>query len=543
MSTLKGLDLLRNPFLNKGTAFTKEERKKYELDGLLPDKVRTLEEQEKLIYERTKAVTDNLQKHLFLMDLYDTNRTLFYYLTGKHVTEFLPIIYTPTIGDAVINYSKNYNTPKDAVFLSVDHPEDIEKSLKSALKDLEEVKLIVVTDGEGVLGIGDFGVQGVDISIGKLAVYTVAAGVNPRSVLPVVIDAGTNNEVLLNDSFYLGSKHKRITGEKYYSFIDKFVKISLKLFPEVLLHWEDFGRSNARTILEKYKSHICTFNDDIQGTGVMMVSAMNAIAKVTGIPVKDHRILVFGGGTAGIGVSDQIFLEQIKSGLSKEEAGKQFYIVDHQGLLTEDMQDLTDGQKKYARIKGEFSKPLKDLAEIVSIVKPTVLIGTSGVHGAFTEAVIKNMVKAAERPAIMPISNPTKLCEAKAEDIIKWTDGKALVVTGSPSAPVEYKGVTYTIGQANNALLYPGLGLGIIAAKAKVVTDDMLSAAAHGIASLQNLSKPGAPILPPVSRLREASKLVAVAVVKEALKEGINRAHIEDAEKAVEKEIWEPIYR
>ena len=489
MINLKGQDLLRNPYLNKGTAFTKEERKMYELTGLLPNAVRTIEQQEQIIYQRTKEFEDKLEKRNYLMNLYDTNKTLFSYVIGKHITEFLPIIYTPTIGDAVINYSKIYDTPKDAVFLSIDHPEDIKKSIENSLKDLDEIKLIVVTDGEGVLGIGDWGVQGVDISIGKLAVYTVAAGVNPKNALPIVIDSGTNNEALLNDPLYLGNKHKRVTGEKYYDFIDKFVKIVLELFPEVLLHWEDLGRGNASAILENYRSKICTFNDDIQGTGVMMVSAMSAIAEVTGIPIKDHKILVFGGGTAGIGVSDQILLEKMQSGLSEENAIKQFYLVDRFGLITQDMDNLTEGQKKYARVKGEFKKPLTNLAEIVEATKPTVLIGTSGVTGAFTEEAVRKMAELNEKPAIMPISNPTKLAEAKATDLIKWTDGRALVVTGSPSEPIEHNGVTYTIGQANNALLYPGLGLGIIVAKAKIVSDGMLSAAAHGIASLQDFSK------------------------------------------------------
>lgn len=543
MTNLKGTELLRNPYLNKGTAFTEEERKKYELVGLLPNVIRTIEEQEHIIYERTKAFEDKLEKRNYLMNLYDTNKTLFYYVVGKHITEFLPVIYTPTIGDAVINYSKIYDTPKDAVFLSVDHPENIKESIKNSLKDLEEIKLIVVTDGEGVLGIGDWGIQGVDISIGKLAVYTVAAGVNPKNVLPIVIDSGTNNEALLNDSLYLGNKHKRITGEKYYDFIDKFVSIATEMFPEVLLHWEDFGRGNASAILEKYRDNVCTFNDDIQGTGVMMVSAMNAIAKATGIQVKDHKILVFGGGTAGVGVSDQILLEKVQSGLSEEEARKHFYLVDRFGLITEDMDDLTEGQKKYARAKGEFKKPLTNLAEIIDATKPTVLIGTSGVHGAFTEEAVRKMAEINKKPAIMPISNPTKLAEAKATDIIKWTDGRALVVTGSPSEPIEYNGVTYTIGQANNALLYPGLGLGIIVAKAKTVSNGMLSAAAFGIASLQDLSKPGASILPSVEKLREASKLVATAVVEQAIKEGLNRVEIGDAKKAVEDSIWEAIYK
>lgn len=543
MINLKGQDLLRNPFLNKGTAFTEEERIKYDLVGLLPDAIMTIEDQEKIVYERFKSFDDPLEKHLFLMNLYDINRTLFYYTAGRHVVEFLPIVYTPTIGDAVINYSKKFDTPKDAVFLSINHPENIKKSIERVAKELDEIKLIVVTDGEGVLGIGDWGVQGVDISIGKLAVYTIAAGVNPKNVLPVVIDAGTNNKKLLDDPTYLGNRFERVTGKKYDDFIDQFVNICLGMFPETLMHWEDFGRGNARRILEKYRKNVCTFNDDIQGTGVMMVSALNAVARATKIPVKNHRIVVFGAGTAGVGVSDQILLEKIRNGLSEEEARGQFYLVDRNGLITDDMDDLTEGQKKYAHPKHEFKKPLKNLAEIIETVKPTVLIGTSGVHGAFTEDAIKAMAKVNDRPAILPISNPTKLAEAKAFDIIKWTNGKALVVTGSPSDPVEYNGVTYTIGQANNALLYPGLGLGIIVAKSKVVTDNMLSAAAHGIASLQDLSKPGAPLLPPVSRLRDASKLVATAVVKAAMDEGINRAKIKNAEEAVENEIWEAYYR
>lgn len=543
MKKLVGLELLRNPFLNKGTAFTMEEREKYGLTGLLPSSVMTIEEQADVLYERLKKLEDNLEKHYFLMNIYDTNRTLLYYLAGKHVTELLPILYTPTIGDAVINYSKSYDTPKDAVFLSVNNPEGIRKSIEAAITDLKDIELIVVTDGEGVLGIGDWGVQGVDISIGKLIVYTLAAGVNPKKVLPVVIDAGTNNETLLKDPSYVGNKHKRITGPKYDEFIDIFVNECLDLFPQVLIHWEDFGRGTARAILEKYRNSICTFNDDIQGTGVMMVSAMNAVAEITKTPIKGYRILVFGGGTAGIGVSDQILLEKVREGLSEEEAARHFYIVDRQGLLIEGMEDLTEGQKRYARTEEAFKKPLKNLADIVRAVKPSVIIGTSGVPGAFTEEVVKLMAEINERPAILPISNPTKLCEAKAEDIIRWTEGRALVVTGSPSAPVEFNGVTYTIGQANNALLYPGLGLGIITAKAKTVSDEMLSAAAHAIVSIQDLSKPGAPVLPPVAMLKEASKLVATAVVEACIRQGLNRVSIADAKEAVEKNIWEPMYR
>ncbi|MGL4454151.1 MAG: NAD-dependent malic enzyme [Sarcina sp.] len=542
MENLKGIDLLRNPFFNKGTAFTKEERGKYELEGLLPVAIRSIDEQAEIVYKRVNSIEDNLEKNLYLMNIYNTNRRLFYYTAGKYVTELLPIIYTPTIGDAVINYSKTFDSPKDAVFLSAFDIDNIEKQINAGIKDLDEIKLIVVTDGEGVLGIGDWGVQGVNISIGKLAVYTIASGINPKNVLPVVIDAGTNNEELLNSDFYIGNKKERMTGDKYYKYIDKFVSVVTKMFPDVLVHWEDFGRGNARTILEKYRKKICTFNDDIQGTGVMMVSALNAVAKITNITVKDHKIVIFGGGTAGVGVSDQILFEKIRAGKSEEEALKDFYLVDRYGLIIDNMENLTEGQRKYARSNNEFLNPITDLAKIVKEVEPTVLIGTSGGAGAFTKEVVEIMSSINERPAIMPISNPTRLCEAKASDIIKWSDGKALVVTGSPSEPVEYNGVTYKIGQANNALLYPGLGLGIVAAKAKMVTDNMLSAAAYGIASLQDLSKEGAAILPPVNLLREASKLVAVSVVNQAIADGVNKYSIENSEKVIEELIWNAEY-
>lgn len=542
MGNLKSVDLLRNPFLNKGTAFTKEEREKYELDGLLPAVIKTIDEQAKAVYERVKSIDDNLEKNLYLMNIYNTNRRLFYYTAEKYVTELLPVIYTPTIGDAVMNYSKTFDSPKDAVFLSAFDSKNIENQIKAGIKDLEDIKLIVVTDGEGVLGIGDWGVQGVNISIGKLAVYSVASGINPKNVLPVVIDAGTNNEELLNSEFYVGNKKTRMTGEAYYEYIDKFVEVVKKMFPDVLVHWEDFGRGNARTILEKYREKICTFNDDIQGTGVMMVSALNAVAKVTNKSVRDHKIVVFGGGTAGVGVSDQILFEKMRAGKSEEEALEDFYLIDRYGLVLDNMENLTEGQKKYAKRSSDFKEEMTDLAHIIKTVKPTVLIGTSGVAGAFTKAVVEEMSKINERPAIMPISNPTRLCEAKASDIINWSKGKALVVTGSPSEPVEYNGVTYKIGQANNALLYPGLGLGIVAAKAKTVTDNMLSAAANGIASLQDLSKEGASILPPVSLLREASMLVATSVVNQAIEDDVNKYPIQDIKKNIEEIIWNPEY-
>ncbi|CZQ83501.1 NAD-dependent malic enzyme [Trichococcus ilyis] len=542
MSKTNGKDLLRQPFLNKGTAFTLEERAELGLDGLLPTAVRTLEEQSEIVYAQLGQLDDAYSKQKHLMGIYDQNRVLFYHVIGKHVTELLPVIYTPTIADTVMNYSRDYQLPQDAVYLDVNRPEAIREALLNGSKDMAEIKMMVITDGEGVLGIGDWGIQGVAISIGKLAVYTVASGLNPQQVLPIVIDAGTNNEQLLEDPFYLGNKHKRVTGEAYYPFIETFVEEASALFPDVLFHWEDFGRDNAANILEQYRDKICTFNDDIQGTGVMMSAAMDSVVRITDKPITEHKVLVFGGGTAGVGVSDQILLEMTLQGADSEEARKQFYMVDRYGLVTDDMADLTPGQQKYARSAAEFSAPLADLADIIDAVKPTVLIGTSGQAGAFTEEVVRKMAAYNERPAIMPISNPTRLCEAKASDVIAWSEGRALVVTGSPSDPIAYNGVDYKIGQANNALLYPGLGFGIVIAKAKTVTDRMLSAAAHGITSLQNLDEAGAAILPPVSQLREASKLVAAAVIQAAIEDGVNGVEINDPMAAVEDAIWKAEY-
>lgn len=543
MESLKGKSLLNHPFYNKGTAFTEEERTQYQLEGLLPTKVRTLEEQIDLEYGSLSKIEDNYKKNQYLMNIYNTNRTLFYAIVSAHLVELLPVIYTPTIADSVMKYSHDYKVPNDAVFLDVNHPETIKASLQNATSDLEQIDLLVITDGEGVLGIGDWGINGVMISVGKLAVYTVASGLNPRHVLPIVIDNGTNRQELLDDPNYLGNRHARKTGQEYLDYIDAFIKEAENLFPDVLFHWEDFGRSNASVILEKYKNDLTTFNDDIQGTGVMMAAAMHAATEVSAKAIQDHRYVIFGAGTAGIGVADQIRKEMELAGLSEEDAYKRFYLVDRYGLITEDMDDLTEGQKRYARASSEFEKALPTLEETIEAVKPSVLIGTSGQPGSFTESIVKKMASYNERPAILPISNPTKLCEAKASDIIKWSDGQALVVTGSPSEPVEYKGVTYKIGQANNALLYPGLGLGIVAAKASQVTEKMLSSAANGIVSLQDLDKRGAAILPHVKYVREASKLVAIAVVEAAIADGVATKEIADATQAVESIMWEPTYK
>lgn len=398
------------------------------------------------------------------MEIFNTNRTLFYYLFNEHVVEFNPIVYDPVIAESIEQYSDLFVDPQYAAFLSVEHPEDILDTLKNAAGD-RNIRLIVVTDAEGILGIGDWGTQGVDISVGKLMIYT-AAGIDPKTVLPVVIDAGTDREELLNNPFYLGNRHKRIRGKAYYDFIDQFVKEAEDLFPDLYLHWEDFGRSNGAVILNKYKDKIPTFNDDIQGTGIITLAGIYGALDITGEKLTDQRYLCFGGGTAGAGIAHRVLLEMMEQGLTEEEAYSRFYMVDKQGLLFDDMDDLTPEQKPFARKRSEFENS-EELTELSKAVKPTILIGTSTQPSTFTQEIVEDMCSFTERPIIFPLSNPTKLAEATAEDLIRWSDGKAFVATGIPAADVEYKGVCYQIGQANNALIYPGLGLGVMASKAK----------------------------------------------------------------------------
>ncbi|WP_167629616.1 NAD-dependent malic enzyme [Listeria valentina] len=541
MLDLKGKARLEDPFLNKGLAFTEQERESYGLHGLLPDKTRTLLEQVELEYQKLGELTDHYAKNKYLMTLYHTNRVLFYRLISEHIEELLPVIYTPTIADSVMHYSKDFAEMTEAVFLDSEHPERIRDALLEASRSLEQVDLLVITDGEGVLGIGDWGVGGVMIAVGKLAVYTVASGIDPKRVLPVVIDNGTSRSELLNDPHYVGKKKPRLTGETYLQFIDRLAIEAEKAFPGVLFHWEDFGRENASVILERYRNRLTTFNDDIQGTGVMMAAAAHAVSKVTQKSLTEHRFLIFGAGTAGVGVAEQIKLELVRAGLSEEAARNQFYLIDRNGLITEDMLDLTDGQSRLARKEVEL-RGLTELPEIIQHVMPTVLIGTSGQPGAFTQEAVTAMCAYQARPAIMPISNPTHLAEAKAEDLIRWSDGKALVVTGSPSKPVPYQGVSYEIGQANNALLYPGLGLGIVISKAKRVTDGMLSSAANSLGELQDLKRQGASLLPPVKEVRKVSLAVTEAVVQAAIHDQVNTKDIPDVKKAVAEDIWQAEY-
>ncbi|TGE72679.1 malolactic enzyme [Weissella confusa] len=541
---MRGQEILNNPFLNKGTAFTEEERAELGLTGMLPAHVQTIQEQADQAYAQYLTKVNDVEKRIFLSTLFDTNRTLFYYLVDQHVAEFMPVVYDPTIANTIENYSALFVNPQNAAFLDINHPENIEATLKNAA-DGRDIKLLVATDAEGILGIGDWGVQGVDIAVGKLMVYTAAAGIDPASVLPVSVDAGTNRKELLEDPLYLGNRHERVRGDQYFEFIDKFVKTAQSLFPEMYLHFEDFGRSTATKILNTYKNDWPTFNDDIQGTGIVVTSAVLGALAITGEDIKSQTYLTYGGGSAGTGIANRVLAEFMQQGLSEEEARKHFYMVDRQGLLFDDDETLTPEQKPFARSRSEFENAdeLTDLLSVVKAVKPTVLVGTSTNPGSFTKEVVEAMVANTDHPKIFPLSNPTKLHEAMPDDLIKWSDGKALVATGVPVDPVTASnGVTYEIGQANNMLVYPGLGLGTIVAKAKVLSDGMISAAAHALGGMVDASQPGAPVLPPVSRLSEMSFRVAVAVAKQAIAEGLNQVEIDDVEAAVKAAQWTPEY-
>lgn len=541
---LTGLNLLNNPFLNKGTAFTKEERAKYGITGMLPSTVQTLEQQSVQAYGQYLSKQTDLEKRIFLMNLFNTNRTLFYKLMGEHLVEFMPVVYDPVVADSIEQYNEIFLKPQDAAFLSINEPENIKASLKNAA-DGRDIRLIVVTDAEGILGMGDWGVNGVDIAIGKLMVYTAAAGINPAQVLPVSIDAGTNNEELLNNPLYLGNRHARVEGETYYEFIDQFVQSATELFPELLLHWEDFGRGNAAAILEKYEDQITTFNDDIQGTGIVVLAGVLGGLNISGEQLKDQIILTFGAGTAGVGIANILLDEMIRQGVPEEEARQHFYQVDKQGLLFEYTEGLTPGQIPFARKRSEFinADELTNLEAVVKAIHPTIMIGTSTQPGAFTEEIVKEMAAHTPRPIIMPLSNPTKLAEAKAKDLIEWTDGKALVGTGIPAADVEYNGVTYQIGQANNALMYPGLGLGLIASTATRVNAEIISQASRALGGIVDVTKPGAAILPPVAKITEFSQTIAETVAKSVVAQNLNREEITDIKEAVESAKWVPEYK
>jgi len=548
-TTARGRAILTDARLNRGTAFTLAERQALGLVGLLPQAVVTQDRQAARVYEQFRSQPTPLEKYVTLSSLRDRNEVLFYRLVTDHLAEILPIVYTPTVGTAIQHYNAEYRRPH-GVYLNVNAPKDIERSLTAAGLGPEDVDLIVATDGEAILGIGDWGVGGVDIAVGKLVVYTAAAGVDPRRVLPVMLDVGTNRQELLDDPGYLGNRHPRVDPDTYDAFIEAYVQTASQLFPNALLHWEDFGTANAHRILDRYRDRVFTFNDDIQGTGAVTLAAVLAGVKASGRPLREHRIVVFGAGSAGVGIADDLRDALRADGLSQEEATGRIWCVDRYGLLTDDQDSLRDFQARYARPAAETKDWARDadhdgvaLAEVVDRIHPTILIGTSGRGGAFTEQIVRAMAEHTDRPLILPMSNPTDLAEATPRDLLAWTGGRALIAAGSPFEPVEHDGTTYQIAQANNALVFPGLGLGAIVARATRVTDAMLAAAAAAVAGRVDTDTPGAPILPPVPELRETSVAVAVAVARAAAEAGVAGAEVgEDIEARVREAMWEPVY-
>ena len=539
-------DILKNPLTNKGTAFTLEERARYGLTGRLPVAVETLEQQAARAYRQYSGYESDIEKYVYLDQLHNRNEVLYYRLLTDHLVEMLPIVYDPTVGEAIKKWSRDYRRSR-AVYLDVNHPENVRASFETLGLGPDDVDLLVVSDAEEILGIGDWGVNGTDISVGKLAVYTAAAGIHPDRVIAVNLDVGTDNEQLLNDPAYLGNRHARVRGERYERLIDTYLQVASEMFPRALLHFEDFGPGNARRILVKNRERYRIFNDDMQGTGAIVMAAVISGLKVTKRGFADQRLVVYGAGTAGTGMADQISAAMERDGLSREEARKRVWLIDINGLVTDDMQGLPDYQQEYARPAAEVSSWKRQdgkigLLEVVKQVKPSILIGTSTDHGAFTKEVIEALCAGVERPILLPLSNPTERIEVLPSDAIPWSGGKALVATGIPVEPVSYQGTKFHIGQGNNALLYPGLGLGVIVSGARHVTDGMLLAAAQAVAGQVNPQELGASLLPPVDNLRASSATVAVAVAKQAVAEGVATRQHDNWVQAVQDAMWQPAY-
>ncbi len=546
-TTLRGRPVLSEPRINKGTAFSVAEREALGLVGLLPPRVLDIDEQARRAYRQYLQQPSDLAKNVFLTALRDRDEVLFFRLLGDHLPEMLPIVYTPTVGEAIQRYSHEYRRPRGA-YLSIDDADAMADALLSSAPS-SDIDLIIATDAEGILGIGDWGVGGIEIAVGKLNVYTAAAGINPARTLAVMLDVGTNRQELLDDPSYLGIQRPRVGRQEYDAFIDRYVTTACRLFPHALLHWEDFGTSNARRILERYRPSTLTFNDDMQGTGAVSLAAVLAASARTGTPLSDHRVVVHGSGTAGIGIADQLRDAMVAAGASREAATARFWCIGRHGLLTDDRRDLRDFQRPYARPAGEVADWEHDspgdgisLSDVVARVRPTVLIGTSGRPGAFTEGIVRELAAHVDQPIIMPMSNPTSLAEAFPADLLEWTDGRALVATGSPFPPVEHDGITHTIAQVNNALVFPGLGLGVIVSRATRITDGMLLAAARAVAAEADAEQPGAALLPQVADLRATSTTVAAAVARQAAAEGVSQESIADLDRQVADAMWQCTY-
>lgn len=544
---LTGQDLLSSSKLNKGCAFNQEEREIFDLVGLLPTQHETLEQQVARMYAQFQEHRTNLGKNIYLNVLHDYNETLFYKLVSQYLEEMLPIIYTPTVGEAVERFSLELRKPR-GLYISYLDRDRIDSLLEQYAS--HQVNLAVATDGEAVLGIGDQGIGGINISTAKLMVYTLCGGLSPHAVLPIQLDVGTNNQHLLNDPMYLGWRHERLTGQQYDDFIDQFVKAFTKKFPHALLHWEDVGRDNARRILHRYRDHILTFNGDMQGTGAVALACVLAACTASKLPLAEHRFVIFGAGTAGVGITDQICDAFKRYGYSEADARKHFWLIDKEGLLTEKSKNILSFQTPYVRSLADVQgwvlrdKNKIELYDVVNNVKPTILVGCSTVGGAFTEEVVKCMAANTNMPVIMPLSNPTSKSEATPENIMQWTNGKAVIATGSPFAPVQWQGKSIRVSQSNNAFAFPGIGLGVIASRAKLLSDDMLWAATNALSECSPvIHDPTAPLLPALSDILRVSRQVAVAVAATAKKEGLSQMDSTlDLEKAIQQVCWEPRY-
>lgn len=548
-TSLSGKPLLTTAQLNKGSAFTEEERHTFKLLGKLPYRVETLDEQVARAYHQYHQYTTPFHKNIYLNALHDRNQVIFYRLVSQHLKEMLPIIYTPTVGTSVQKYSHEFRQPR-GLFLSYPHRNHMEEILKN--RSNPKIELIVVTDGEGVLGIGDQGIGGIQIPIAKLMVYSLCGGINPSKTLPIHLDVGTNNEALLADPFYLGWRHKRIEGAEYDSFIEQFVSIVQKLFPKVFLHWEDFGRENAHNILKKYQNKMCTFNDDIQGTGVVALSALLSGIKVTKTKLPQQRIVILGAGSAGTGIGNQIVEALCREGLSEKEAHERLWLIDRQGLLIEGDSLLTDAQKPFARARADIAgwhtekSNFISLADTVKNIHPTVLIGASAQGGAFTREILQNMAAHCNRPIILPLSNPTEKAEATPEAILEATEGRALIATGTPFPPARWKDKLLSIAQCNNALSFPGIGKGLLLSQAKRLTKDILWAACEALSEQSPaLKDPLAPLLPSLDEAQTVGKQVAKAVALQVVREALSSLPLEQQQTVgslVEDHFWIPQY-
>ena len=537
---LAGQTLLDNPLLNKGSAFPEAERREFGLLGLLPLHCSTIEQQLARTYENYRRKESDLERYVFLTALQDRNEVLFYRLLQEHISEMMPIIYTPTVGEGCRKYSHVFRRPR-GLYISYPYREEIPVLLANA--PTKDVDVIVVTDGERILGLGDLGVGGMGIPIGKLSLYSLCAGIHPATTLPIMLDVGTDNPELLNDPLYLGWRHARVRGPEYDAFIEAFVEAVKQKFPRVLLQWEDFSKHNAARLLDRYRDRLCTFNDDIQGTGAVTVAGLLAAMKVSGSTLSEQRIVILGAGSSAIGISDQIVAAMVQAGHAESDARRKLWLVDSQGLVHDGRSNLETSKKKYAQPASSIDAVGLDFFEVVKTVRPTILIGTSGQHGAFTEEVIREMARHVERPVIFPLSNPTSKSEATPSDLLNWTDGRALIATGSPFPPVSYNGRLIKIGQCNNAFIFPGVGLGVIASGARRVTDPMFSAAARVLSEFSPaLSDPDGPLFPPLESVREISHRVALAVQGEAVRAGLTSINIDALQRAVTDKMWTPQY-